>query len=384
MTTPSKHELTREVLPRYLQATKAEKTQILNEFRVNTGYHRKYAIQKLRDFQRRTPAERENRPRKGRKTTYGPDCLPPLKAIWEFLEYPCGERLQPYLAEILPKLEAAGFLHVGPDVRKKLLAMSARTMDRLLKNVRKVRRRRIQATTKPGTLLQHEIPVRHEPWPAETVPGYLELDLVAHCGETNAGDDVSTLTVTDIATGWTEHGAVLGKSQRHTIQMLEEIAARLPFPLCGIDPDNDGQFINWHLKGWCDARGIQFTRSRAYKKNDNAHVEQKNWSTVRQVLGYKRFDAPEELRLIQALYAGPLRDWQNFFQPTLKLKEKVRVGARLIKRHDRAQTPYQRVLASPHVSEERKEPLRQSYAQLNPVSVKRETGAILKRLFSLH
>lgn len=383
MTMPTKHELTREVLPRYLPATKDEKTRILDEFCANTGYARKYAIAKLADFQRRTPAERERRPRKGRKTTYGPACLPSLKKVWEFLAYPCGERLQPYLPEILPKLEDAGFLRVCFDIREKLLAMSSRTIDRLLADTRKVRRRRVQATTKPGTLLKHQIPVRQELWPADTVPGYAELDLVAHCGAANAGEYVSTLTVTDIATGWTEHGAVLGRSQRFVLAALAAIQERMPFPLRGIDPDNDSAFINHALVAWCREQNITFTRSRAYRKNDNAHVEQKNWSTVRQVLGYRRFETHEEQRWMGALYAGPLRNWQNFFQPTLKLREKVRVGARVIKRHDTARTPYHRVLENRHVTAEAKERLRTHYAQLNPVSVKQAMDAILQRLFSL-
>lgn len=378
----TKHELTREVLPRYLRSTKTTKTQILDELCANTGYARKYAIQKLWDFQARTPAERELRPRQGRKTRYGPECVPPLKAIWELLDFPCGKRLRPYLPEIVTKLEACGEFRVLPDVRTKLLAMSKNTIDRLLATARRVRRRKAQCTTKPGTLLKREIPVRQELWPAETVPGYSELDLVAHCGGTTAGDYVSTLTKTDIATTWVEHGAVLGRSQSRTIALLEGIEARQPFPSLGIDPDNDGQFINWHLKKWCDERGIQFTRSRPYRKNDNAHVEQKNWSTVRQLLGYRRLETERQCRLLHRLYAGPLRDWQNFFQPTLKLREKVWVGARVIRRHDTARTPYQRVLESAHVPEHKKAALRQHYATLNPVRVKREIDAILEQLFA--
>jgi len=384
MNMPSRNEYIRAVLPRYLKGTKEEKTRILDELVANTGYHRDYAIWKLRDFQMHPPAEREDRVRKKRARTYGPDCLPALKEIWEFLEYPCGERLQPYLPVIVPKLEQARFLVLAPSVRSKLLQMSISTIDRLLKDCRRVRRRQWQATTKPGTLLKHQIPVRQERWPDNTVPGYAEVDFVAHCGDENVGDYVSTLSFTDIATTWMEHGAIWGKSQARTVQSLETIAKRLPFTLHGLDPDNDGQFINWHLKRWCDGRNIGFTRSRAYRKNDNAHIEQKNWSTVRRVLGYQRIDTSRQWRLMQQLYAGPLRDWQNFFQPTLKLKEKIRRGARVTKRHDVGRTPYQRVLESPAVPGENKAWLRVYYASLDPVAIKRQMDAILKTISTIN
>lgn len=380
---PAKNEYMREVLPRYLQADKHGKTNILDELCATLGYRRKYAIWKLKDMQRKSPAEREGCQRRRRKKTYGTECVPPLKQIWEFLEYPCGERLQPYLPTIIPLLETHGELAVAPGVRQKLLAMSRATIDRLLEKQRRVRRRKAQSTTRAGTLLKTQIPVRHELWPEDTVPGYEELDLVAHCGIANAGDYVSTLSVIDIATTWIEHAAILGKSKQRTVAALDEAAQRLPFRLRGIDPDNDGQFINYFLYDWCTNRPepVEFTRSRAYKKNDNAHVEQKNWSTVRRVFGYVRLETERQHRLLQQLYAGPLRDWQNFFQPTLKLAEKERRGSRVIKRHDTARTPYQRVLDNPHVPEERTQALRAYYATLNPVTIKRKVDRLITEIF---
>lgn len=378
----SKHDLTRAILPRYLKAGKQEKTGMLDELCANTGYHRDYAIWKLGDYQRHAPTGREGRPRKRRPKTYGPECLPALEQAWELLEYPCGKRLAPYLPEITAKLEACGELILTPVVREKLAAMSKNTVDRLLAPVKLKKRRGYQCTTKPGTLLKHQIPVRHERWPEDTVPGYTECDYVAHCGEVNAGDYVSTLSLTDISTTWMEHGAVLGKGQARTVAELGSIKERLPFRLRGIDPDNDGQFINWHLKRWCDARNIGFTRSRPYRKNDNAHVEQKNWSTVRQVLGYRRLDTEQQWQRVRELYAGPLREWQNFFLPTLKLKEKVREGARVIKRYDKARPPYQRVLESKHVPEEAKQSLRDHYATLNPVTLKRQVDAMVEEILT--
>lgn len=211
----SKNELVRAVLERYLKATKEEKTKILDELCSATKYKRKYAIAKLRDFQRRSPAERELLPRKKRKKIYGIECLIPLKKVWEFLEWPCGERLKPYLPEIVPKLTQFGNLVMPNEVKKKLFQMSISTIDRILKDQRKIRRRKYQCTTKPGTLLKHQIPVRKELWGSDTIPGFGELDLVAHCGMENAGEYVSTLSYIDIATTWIEHAAIIGKSQKH-------------------------------------------------------------------------------------------------------------------------------------------------------------------------
>lgn len=386
MNMSSKNQLVRAQLTRYFKTNKEEKTNILDELCAATGYHRKYALAKLKDFQRHSPGERELRRHKPRPRIYGADCLPPLKKIWEFLDWPCGERLRPFLPEIIPKLEAVDELKVAPSVRAKLLTMSISTVDRLLREQRRIRRRKIQATTKPGTLLKHQIPVRLELWPEETVPGFTELDLVAHCGPTNAGEYVLTLSVVDIATTWIEHGAVLGRGQQRIRAALDEIESRLPFRLRGIDPDNDSGFINYNLKSWCDGHTppVSFTRSRPYRKNDNAHVEQKNWSTVRQVLGYLRIETEEQRQLMAQLYAGPLRDWQNFFQPTLKLREKKRIGARVIRRHDEALTPYRRVMKSRKVSPRKKAELKKYYDRLNPVVVKREMIRLVNEIFNLN
>lgn len=383
MNMSAKNEYMRERLPHYLKANKHEKTNLLNHICQTTGYQRKYAVAKLSDMQKKPPAEKEGRVRKKRTRKYGGDCLPPLKKIWEFLEWPCGERLQPYLPTIIPVLEMCAGLKMPPSVRSKLLEISISTVDRLLAKERRVRRGQGISTTKAGALLKSQIPVRHEPWPEDTHPGYAEMDFVAHCGEVNAGDYVATLSTIDIATTWIEHVPVLGRSKRKTVDALDEIRNRLPFPLRGLDPDNDGQFVNYFLYDWCQEQEpvIELTRSRPYRKNDNAHIEQKNWSHVRRVFGYQRLDTAEQWQLMRKLYRGPLRDWQNFFQPTLKIKAKERRGARVIKRHDQAKTPYQRVLDNPQVSKRRKRKLRDYYATLNPVIVKKEVANLIKQIF---
>lgn len=383
MNMSAKNQYMREQLPHYLKANKQEKTNLLNHICQTTGYRRKYAVTKLSDMQKTPPNEKENRPRKKRARKYGSECLPPLKQIWEFLEWPCGERLQPYLPTILPLLEECGELTMPSSVRQKLLTMSISTIDRLLAKERRVRRGQGVSTTKAGTLLKSQIPVRHEPWPEDTHPGYAEMDFVAHCGEANAGDYVATLSTIDIATTWIEHVPILGRSKKKTVAALDNIKSRLPFPLLGLDPDNDGQFINYFLYDWCQQQepAIELTRSRPYRKNDNAHIEQKNWSHVRRVFGYQRLDTDKQQRLMAQLYQGPLRDWQNFFQPTLKIKEKERRGARVTKRHDRARTPYQRTLDNPQVSKLRKQKLQAYYQTLNPVKIKQEMDKLIKLIF---
>ena len=250
MNMPAKNEYMREQLSHYLKANKQANTNLLNHVCRLTGYRRKYAIWKLSDMQKKPAIEREAKPRKSRRRKYGADCLSPLKKIWEFLEWPCGERLQPYLPTIVPLLERHGALKTSPIVRQKLLTISVSTVDRLLEKQRRVRRRKSQSTTKAGTLLKHQIPVRHELWPEDTVSGYEEVDMVAHCGMHNAGDYVSTLSVIDIATTWIEHAAILGRSKQRTVATLDEVEKRLPFQLLGLDPDNGAEFINYFLYDW--------------------------------------------------------------------------------------------------------------------------------------
>jgi hypothetical protein len=243
--------------------------------------------------------------------------------------------------------------------------MSARTMDRILRPHRKDLKRRRYGRTKPGTLLKHQIEIKTDSWDVHE-PGFVEIDCVAHCGNSGDGEFINSVNMTDIHTAWTETRAVIGKGQERVCNVIDEMRMALPFVLKGIDSDNGGEFINHHLYKYCQVQALQFTRGRPYKKNDNAHIEQKNWTHVRRILGWARFESQEALEAINDLYRNEVRSWMNFFQPSVKLIRKTRVGSRLIRKYSPAQTPLDRVLAYPGVSEEVKASLREQRAALDP------------------
>jgi hypothetical protein len=377
MTPGGKRELLEATRPRYLRARKADKGRILDEFVLNTGYHRKYAIHLLRHG----PPRRRTTRRTVRRV-YGPLVRAALIRIWEVCDRICSRRLHPYLPEILAVLKRQGEWTLDPKAEGLLLQMSRATIDRLLHSARAQYPRRGLSTTKPGTLLKKAIPVRTFADWDDARPGFLELDLVAHCGETAAGEYFQTLDTVDVSTGWCECLALPQRNQRAVVAAMTELDQRLPFPLLGIDSDNDSAFLNDLLLRYCQTRKLVFTRSRPYKKNDQAHVEQKNWSVVRRASGYDRYDSALALERLQSVYRL-LRLYTNFFQPVMKLQAKERVDSRVRKVYDEAQTPYHRVLASPHVSDQDKERLRQTYMTLNPVMLKRQLEAAQEALWQL-
>jgi len=376
MTRNGKRELTEAIRLRYLQAGKAAKGRILDEFIAATRYHRKYAIRLLRHG----PPPKPSRKRKPRRL-YTPEVARTLVQIWEICGCICSRRLHPFLPEMLEVLERQGELHLSPQVKALLLRMSRATMDRLLAPARKKPRRGL-STTKPGTLLKQAIPVRTFADWDEAQPGFLELDLVAHCDDSTGGEYVHTLDTVDVATGWSECVAVPNRGQKAVFAALQTVRQRLPFPLLGIDSDNDSAFINDHLYRYCQREHITFTRARAYKKNDQAHVEQKNWSIVRRLVGYDRYEGEQATVLLNALYED-LHLYINFFQPSMKLISKQRVDNKVHKKYDQARTPYQRVLESAQVSEADKERLRQIYPTLNPVTLHRRMEEHLNAIWNL-
>ena len=378
MTLQSKRELLEVTYPRYLKANKVRKTQILDEFIAATGYHRKYAIRVLK----RGPRPRGLRKKSGRQKVYQGEVVKVLEQIWEILGRICSKRLKPFLPEMVEVLERCKEIEMTPETKTLLLKMSCSTIDRCLRPVRFENKKRGLSTTKPGTLLKNAIPIRTFTDWDDAVPGFVEIDLVAHCGETTTGQYLNTLTVTDIATGWTECLAILYRSQEMVSRAIVELRQRLPFPLLGIDSDNGPEFINHTLFRYCQDEEITFTRCRPYKKNDQAHVEQKNWSVVRRLIGYDRFETEDELALLCTIYD----DWRlfvNFFQPVLKLVAKERVGSKVKKKYDIASTPYRRVLASNLVSGEDKARLMNIYYQLNPVSLRRQIDDNIAILWKL-
>jgi hypothetical protein len=257
-------------------------------------------------------------------------------------------------------------LHLDGQTKADLLSISPATADRLLQRERKGYQLHGLGTTKPGTLLKEQIPIRtFSDWD-DARPGFLEIDLVAHCGESTHGEYLNSLTMTDIATGWTECLALLNRGQQAVCAAIVQTRSHLPFAVLGLDSDNGAEFINAHLLRYCQEQAITFTRSRPYKKNDQAHVEQKNWSIVRQVVGYGRYEGQTPSQALASLY-DLVRLYVNFFQPSLKLVSKERLGSRVKKTYHRAKTPYQRVLDSPQVAQTIKDRLQVQYLTLNPV-----------------
>jgi hypothetical protein len=376
MSQRSKRELLEEIRPRYRIAKKQEKHKILDEFMVTTGFHRKYAIRVLNHGPRRRTGKKPGLAKK-----YTGEVVAVLERIWEICGCICSKRLHPFLPEMVKVLERCQELTIPAETKDLLLRMSPATMDRCLRPIR-VRHPRGRSTTKPGTLLRKAIPIRtYTPWDEEK-PGFMEVDLVAHCGETTEGQYLNTLTGVDIATTWVECMPVLRRTQEAVCEAVHAMRDRLPFPLLGLDSDNGGEFINDLLFRYCRQEQITFTRSRAYRKNDQAHVEQKNWSVVRRLVGYDRFETDEEYRLLYSLYET-LHLYANFFQPVVKLVAKESMDKKHRKRYDRAATPFQRVWASEAIPFDIKARLMKVYVYLNPVSLRESIDAIIAQLWRI-
>jgi hypothetical protein len=364
------------IYPRYQQATRLEKQRILDEFCQVTRYHRKSALRLLNGPrpERQPPAPRRRSP------TYGTRVIQVLAAIWRAAGYPWSVRLKALLPLWLPW--ARRRFRLTPALEAQLLRLSPRQMDRRLAPYRRPGQTGRYGGTKPGTLLKHHIPLRTDRWDV-TVPGFTEIDLVAHCGDSGDGEFAHSLNLTDIHTTWVETRAVLGRGQHAVQQALEEMRAVLPFVLRGIDSDNGSEFINAHLLRYCQGRGIQFTRGRPYKKDDNAHIEQKNWTHVRKLTGYVRYDSPAAVAALNALYRQDLRLFQNLFLPSVKLVQKVRVGARIRRVYDRPQTSFERVQACSEAEPAKVAQLAALRGRLDPFALAEAIDQQLSRLYAL-
>ncbi|MBG0787245.1 MAG: DDE-type integrase/transposase/recombinase [Anaerolineaceae bacterium] len=376
MSKRSKRELAEELQTRYMRSTKKEKTRILDEFVTTTGYSRKYANKLLKHG-----VSRKQKKKAGRKKKYYGEVVEALEQVWEICDRICSKRLHPFLPEIVEVLERFREIELSNETKILLLSMSRATIDRCLKAARYEHKKGL-STTKPGTLLKKSIEVRTwQDWDDEQ-PGFMEIDLVAHCGDTVAGQYLFTLTAVDMSTGWTECLALPNKTQWAVHEAIQEMRKRLPFPLLGIDSDNGSEFINDLLYRYCLEEKITFTRSRPYQKNDQAHVEQKNWSVVRHTVGYDRFETEEELCLLKKVYED-LRLYINFFQPVMKLVGKQRIDGKTIKYYDKAITPYRRTLAADPVTFSDKVSLTNLYSQLNPVVLRKMIDSNIGKLWKI-
>jgi hypothetical protein len=379
MSLNSKRELLEVMQPRYLKANKLEKQKMLDEFTSATGYHRKHAIRILKN--KIQVQNRLKRKIKTYKTIYGGEVVQALEQIWAIYGHLCSKRLQPFLPEAIRVLERCQEIKLSKDTKELLLKISSASIDRCLRPVR-IKSLHGLSTTKPGSLLKNLIPVHtFTAWDEER-PGFMEIDLVAHCGNTTEGQYLNTLTCTDICIGWTDVTALFHRSQEAVSEAIQRMRQRLPFPLLGIDSDNGGEFINDLLYRYSLAEKITFTRSRPYQKNDQAHVEQKNWSVVRHTVGYDRWETEQELVLLESIY-DDLRLYINFFQPSFKLIAKERIGTKTHKCYDPAKTPYQRLLERKDISVEAKAQLMHLYLQLNPAELRRRIDQKTARLWKI-
>jgi hypothetical protein len=358
----------------YERADESGRRRLLDEAQTRTGYNRKYLIRVLNHM----PGPRLMR-RRRRKATYGAALVTALVEIWDIFEQPCGQRLAPILAEQVDRLRRLGELRCSDKVAEQLQEISPSTIDRLLRREKRVRMLRRNRNPNAQRLIYQKVPVKvASEWDTSEI-GNLQVDFVAHCGRSSAGDYIYTISVVDIATNWWEGRAIPVRSQVTTKEALSEMQGRFPFCIRELHPDNDSALVNDLLWDWCREQRIQLSRSRPYKKNDNAWVEQKNWTHVRKVVGYGRYDNTNELRLLNEIY-GVLRLYKNFCLPTIKVASKTRVNGRIQRRYDEPQTPYQRVMASPQVRRNTKQQLRSVYEQLNPAELHRRLAGLREQL----
>lgn len=377
MNMTTKQEIFKEKLSEYLAASKAEKGRILDAVCDVIGVVRKSAIRRFRTIQLR---ERSWRQERGRKVRYGPDVTAALQKVWDISGQICAERLQPIIVEYIRILQRDNMWSHGQATTGLLLDMSIGTMKLRLASLTNTSSGKGRGATKPSEL-KEIIPIRRGPW-VNPPPGQGEVDTVAHCGYTLQGDFCYTVQYTDIATVWTCLAGQWNKGQVETLKSIEKIKTRLPFPLLGIDPDSGSEFINWNLKAWCDTNHIAMTRTRPYMKNDHARIEQKNYTNIRKVVGYTRLDNPEQVDILNDLYLI-LEDYINFFVPSLVCVSKERIGSRMIRHYDQAQTAYQRVLARADISNGIKETLRLKYATLNPLILRQRCDLLIKKLLNI-
>lgn len=379
MTTMSKKELIKTTKPRYLRTNKKEKGKILDEFCSNTGFNRKYAIQIFKAGYEYDRVERYGR--KSRKVIYDSLVMITVIKIWELLEYPCGVRLKPSLMPMIESLERHNEIHLNNGIKEKLATISPKTLDRKLDKERSIRKlKRNRGTTRHGSLLKSSIPIRITDWDTSKI-GFMEMDIVAHNGGDPSGEFIYSLDLVEICSGWSEQYAVLGKGRQAIVGAVDDAKNTVPFKLKGLDSDSGAEFINWHMVGYCEQNNLFFTRSRPDRKNDNAYVEQKNYTHIRQWLGYRRYDTIKQRDLINDLYRKELRLFNNFFRPVMKIKSKEKINNSICKKkYDTAKTPYQRLLDCKQIPAKKKQELTELYLSLNPVRLKQKIDEKIKKI----
>lgn len=366
------------LMERYLKADKRQKGILLDEYCRNTKHNRKYVIRKISRMAFSPPRVQKKRP-----VIYGREERVALETLWKVFDFPCGQRLAPMVREELDRLCKLKELDISEGTAHKLLRVSPATIDRLLRSKKQAWKDHRRYASRGANLIAKKIPLRMTDWETSRV-GYVEMDLVVHCGVSTDGEYIHSLSTMEISTGWWEGEAVMGRAQSRIFNALKEIRERSPFTWLGIDSDNDNAFINDQLYRYSQEEQLEFTRSRPYRKNDNAYIEQKNFTHVRKPLGYLRYDTPEELTVIQDLYRQELRLYKNFFQAVMKLVRKERRGGQVKRVYDTPKTPYQRLMESNQITPQKVKHLQQLYFSLNPAELKRRIDMKLSKLFDIY
>lgn len=359
---------------------KKEKSRILDQYCDNTGQNRKYVITKMLS----DPRPKLKVKRKGKPVKYGGEVTAVLVDLWKIFDHPCGERLKPVIETEVERLRRLEEIQCSDETAQKLKEISSATIDRKLRREKELSDRlRVKGNPRPGDQLKRKIAIRLTEWDVSQV-GNIEVDLVFHCGESPSGEFLNTVSTTDIYSGWWDGLAIMGKSQDATFQAIKKIRENNPFEWEVLDSDNGSEFINDVLYKYCCREGIEFTRSRPGRKNDNAYIEEKNWTHVRKVVGYLRYDTPSEQVIINNLYQQELSLYKNFFQPVIKLIRKERDGGKIKRKYDKAKTPYQRLMESGQLSEEAELQLEATYLSLNPAELKRRIDIRIRQLFDTY
>lgn len=359
----TRNEYMKALKERYCETGKKEKSRILDEYCRNTGQNRKYVINKF------WVGSSMNKKRK-RKPLYDSEVINALSKCWEIFDHPCGQRLTPILRAEVERIRGFGELNITDKTASRLKNISPRTIDRRLRLHKEKIRGQMKYSGKKSRLLYHKIPIRGNDWDTFLV-GQIEIDSVEHCGASTEGEYIHSISTVDIASGWWEGQAILGKSQQRSFDAIEMIRARTPFKWAEMHPDNDSMFINWHIFRYAEENNIKLSRSRPYKKNDNCFVEQKNSTHIRRIMGYLRHDSSAELKIINSLYENELRLYKNFFQPVMKLKEKSREKGKIHRKYDAPKTPFQRLMGSGQIAGKVEKNMKSLYDGLNPAELKR-------------
>jgi len=374
----SREQYLKALLGRYLRVRKRGKSTLLDEYCRNTGMARKSVLRKIAGL-----LKGESPPRKQRRSVYGRPVRLALETLWEIFDRPCGQRLKPLVEEEMERLRSLGELKVDEKTARQLQRVSSATIDRLLtaRKTEWIAQRRYGRVG--GNLIAKKIPLKMTDWDLGQV-GFLEMDLVLHCGASTAGEYAHSLSALEIGSAWWEGEAVMGRAQSRIFEAIKKIRARTPFTWRGIDSDNDNAFINDQLYRYTQKEGLAFTRSRPYHKNDNAYIEQKNFTHVRRPLGYLRYDTPAELDLINDLYRNELRLYKNFFQPVMRLERKERIEGKTRRRYAKPKPPYRILRESRQPTPEALKTLDDLYRSLNPADLKRRIDQKLKKLYTLY